>query len=150
MADIKDLSIPKDANARPAAVVYGFDPATGTFFPLAVEAVGDGTFKLKVSAAISVGDIEIGAVELKDHTSDTRVGVTADFKVLAKADDDPMQKLNITTLYTYVAAGDGAGKVQTIKEYPSGSAGGAPAKLTTLTYNSDDKVASMAVTDTTV
>jgi hypothetical protein len=150
MEDIKDLSIPRDANARPAACVFGFDPATGLFYPLAVEAVGDGTFKLKVAANITVGDIEIGAVEIKDYTSDERVGITADHKILAKADDDPMQKLNITTIYTYVVSGDGEGKVATVKEYPSGAAGGTPAKLTTYSYNSDSKVTSIAVTNTTV
>jgi len=144
-----DLSIPRDANGRPAAVLFGYNPTTDVFYPLAVEDMGDGTYKLKVDAVFS-GSITVGNVKIQSGSGAELADVSTDKKILAKADDDPMYKKNITTAYTYVAAGNGAGKIETMKEYPSGSAGGAAAKLTTFTYNSDDKVASMAVTDTTV
>jgi len=145
-----DLSIPRDANGRPASVVFGYDPVSDIFYPLAVEDVGDGTFRLKVKADLAVGDIEIGAVELKDASSDVRVIVRADGKVLSYSDDNPLEKKNITTLFTYVVAGNGIGKVATMKEYPSGAAGGTAAKLTTFSYDANNKVSSMVVTDTTV
>ena len=145
-----DVSMPRDANGRPAAVVFGYDPATDIFYPLAVENVGDGTYKLKVAASFS-GSITIGKVTLKSGSSDDVADVSTDKKVLAKADDDPMYKKNITTDFTYIGVGlPGAGKVATMKEYPSGSAGGAAAKLTTFSYNADSQVTKMAVTDTTV
>lgn len=149
LPEFNQLSIPIDANAKPAAVLFGYDPITDKFYPIGVEDLGDGTYRLKVTAEFS-GSISIGNVAIKSGSSDDLADVSADKKVLAKADDDPMYKKNITTIYTYVAAGNGAGKVETMKEYPSGSVGGAAAKLTTFTYNSDNKVSSMAVTDTTV
>lgn len=144
-----DLSIPRDANGRASSVLFGYDPTTDIFYPLAVEDVGDGTFKLKTTAEFS-GSITIGSVTIKSGSSEDLLDITADKKVKAKADDDPMYKANITTDYTYVVAGNGAGKVATMKEYPSGAVGGAPAKLTTFTYNSDDRATKIAVTDTVV
>ncbi len=72
------------------------------------------------------------------------------FQLVTAVDDNPMNKANITAVYTYVPSGYGVGKVATVKEYPTGAAGGSPAKLTTFTYNSSHKVASVAVSDTTV
>ncbi|MFA6971369.1 MAG: hypothetical protein WC208_08220 [Gallionella sp.] len=109
------VAIPIDKNARPVSVLYGFDSATGLFYPITVVDKGDGTFQL-----------------------------------LTAIDDNPMNKKNITMVYTYVVAGYGLGKVATVKEYPTGATGGAPAKLTTFTYGSNNKVSSVAVSDTTV
>jgi glucose/arabinose dehydrogenase len=144
-----DLAMPRDANGRAVATVFGYDPATDVFYPLAVEDMGDGTFKLKVTAEFS-GSISIGNVSIKSGNSADLATVTADKKVLAVADDDPMFKKNITTDYTYHASSPGLGKVATIKEYPSGSILGAPAKLSSYTYDVNDKISKVAVTDTTV
>lgn len=65
-------------------------------------------------------------------------------------DDSPMGKENIHTVYTYYTSGNGNGKTETIKEYPTGAGGGSPAKLTTYTYNANTKVESIVVSDTTV
>ena len=46
---------------------------------------------------------------------------------------------------TYVAAGDGAGKVQTVT-YKTGGSGGTTVAVLTLTYNTDDKVATVTRT----
>jgi hypothetical protein len=43
---------------------------------------------------------------------------------------------------TYVAAGDGVGKIQTVT-YKTGGSGGTTVAVLTLTYNSDDKVATV-------
>lgn len=147
--DFDQLSIPLDANARHAACVFGYDPVTDVFYPLAVEDLGDGTFRLKVAAEFS-GAITIGNVTLKSGSSANVADVTIDKKVLSKADDDPMYKKNITTGYTYRIVDPGLGKVETIKEYPSGAAGGSPAKLTTFSYNVNNQISMIAVTDTVV
>lgn len=182
-----DANIPMDVNARNVAAVWGYDPVSKKFHPLAVKDNGDGTYTLKIDAVIETGDIEIGAVEIKSYDSDDRahitdnsldVNVTAlpeitvtidretssvlaygqfgdnllalqvngDGKLLVMADDSPMTMQNMTAEYAYT----GTGKISTIKEYPTGAIGGAPAKLSTYTYNIDDKVEKIAVTDTTV
>ena len=65
---------PRDANFSVGSVLFGIDDATGAFVP--IRSTADG--KLSVSAAIVVEDIEIGAVEIKNSTSDDRVNVEAD------------------------------------------------------------------------
>jgi len=144
-----DLSIPRDANARPASVVFGYDPVADVFYPLAVEDMGDGTFKLKVSAEFA-GSISIGNVSLKDATGSQLAKVSLSGRVYANADDNPMEKLNIKSEYTYWETTPGLGKVKTIKEYPSDAISGDPAKITSYTYNVLDKIATATVTDTTV
>ena len=144
-----DLAMPRDANGRAVATLFGYDPTTDVFYPLAVEDLGDGTFRLKVAAEFS-GSITIGNVTLKSGSSADVADVTTDKKILAKADDDPMYKLNIKTEYTYRTSSPGNGKISTIKEYPSNAIPTEPAKLTTYTYDGSDRIASVTVTDTTV
>jgi len=151
MADKRftELSIPRDADGRVPAVGFGYDPVLDVFYPLAVTDLGDGRYKLQVEAAFS-GSISIGNVSIKDAVGTQLASVDADGHIMAYADDNPLKKANITSEYTYVASGYGVGKVETIKEYPTGASGGSPAKLTTYSYNVDNKVISIVVTDTTV
>ena len=76
--------------------------------------------------------------------------ITSDGKLRIYVDDSPLEKTNITAIYTYVAVGFGLGKTQTIKEYETGAIAGSPARLTTYTYGANDKVSSIVVTSTTV
>ena len=70
---------------------------------------------------------------------------------IQKIDDNLLNKTNITDVLTWVATGNpGEGNVATIKEYPTGAAGGTTARLITFTYNVDDQVTNIAITDTTV
>lgn len=149
--DISGKGMPLDANAKPVSVLYAFNPVTGGFSPLAVKVNADGTFTLKVDTAIEVEDIEIGAVEIKDATSDVRTKVSSDGKLFVAIDENPLNQTNLKYEYTYVATGlAGAGKVKTVKIYPALAVAGAPAKLTTYYYNSDDKVETVIVTDVVV
>ena len=95
------------------------------------------------SAPILMGlDYDTGAI--------VPVTFSPDGKIRVYIDDSPLQKTNMTAIYTYVTAGFGIGKTHTIKEYPTGAAGGTPARLTTYSYGSNDKVSSIVVSDTTV
>lgn len=61
-----------------------------------------------------------------------------------------MRELKLTQDITYVAEGNGAGEIGTIKDYPTGAVAGSPAILTTFTYDGDNKVIKIEVTKTTV
>ena len=62
---------PKDSQLQSAPVLMGLNYSDGTFVPIG--ATSDG--KLNVDASIVVEDIEIGAVEIKNSTTDDRVNV---------------------------------------------------------------------------
>lgn len=64
-------------------------------------------------------------------------------------DSSPLSQENMTSVFTYITVGTKQ-RVETIKEYVTGSAAGAAAKLTTLTWNLDGTIASSSTTDTTV
>ena len=55
----------------------GFDPVNNLFYPICVEETSPGKFCLatNATATIAPGDIQIGAVEIKDHTTDDRARV---------------------------------------------------------------------------
>lgn len=53
---------------------YGYDTSAGEWRRISVDADG----KLQIDATIETGDIEIGAVEIKDGDSDTRLDVESD------------------------------------------------------------------------
>jgi len=136
------------------------------FIPLAATVDADGLGVLKVDTELSVDSLSLNIDNLKIASTDGTVGnakyikVDADGTVhvtgvstisgVVDVDENPLNKANITAEYTYVAAGNGAGKVETIKEYATGAAGGQPAKLSTYSYNVDDKVTQIVVSDTTV
>jgi len=150
------------------ARLYGSHKSNGAvnFVPLAATLDADGLGVLKVDTELSVDALTLNIDNLKVASTDGTVGnakyikVDADGTVhvtgvstisgVVDVDENPLNKANITAEYTYVAAGNGVGKVETIKEYATGAAGGQPAKLSTYSYNAQDKVASIIVSDTTV
>ncbi len=105
-----------------------------------------GTINTSVGGVTTAVNTQIDTKTSVLNTSIAAV-TTAVNKVVS---DSPMNKANIKAEYTYVASGNGVGKVETIKEYPTAAIGGDPAKLTTYTYNADNKVLTITVTDTTV
>ena len=143
---------PMDEMHKPGSFIFGMNYATGDVVPASFTADG----KLNVGGVSGIV-VEIGKVAINDGVNDAILTTVAkdqtNFAVFVQSDSlakDTMYQQNITSIYTYVAAGLGIGKVQTIKEYPTGAAGGAPAKLTTYTYDGSNRVASIVVTNTTV
>ena len=95
-----------------------------------------------VDVTLEAGDIEIGAVEIKNATTDDRVTVdtdgnmaTIDFAKLVPAIYDYIA-------LTYVAAGNGAGEAETVT-YKTGGSGGTTQATLTLTYDASDNVATV-------
>lgn len=80
----KIKAIPYDQNGRPSSVlVLPVVDVSGNiigYLPPKVTDNGDGTASLSVTASVSIdpGDVEIGAVEIKDGTTDTRGKVRTD------------------------------------------------------------------------
>jgi hypothetical protein len=60
--------------ANKVVAMQGMD---GTLIPIVAVDQGDGTYVLGSSASIATGDLEIGAVEIKNPTNDTRAVVGA-------------------------------------------------------------------------
>lgn len=136
------------------------------FVPLRATLDADGLAVLQVDTELSVDALTLNIDNLKVASLDGTVGnakyikVDADGTVhttgvstisgVVDVDENPLNKANITAEYTYVAAGNGVGKVETIKEYLTGAAGGQPAKLSTYEYNASNKVSKITITDTTV
>lgn len=58
-------------------LIVGQDPTTGNFFPLKVieASAGEWVLDTNTTATISAGDLQLGALELKDHTNDDRARV---------------------------------------------------------------------------
>lgn len=94
----KIKAIPYDQNGRPASVlvlpIVGMDGLITGYLPPKVTDNGDGTGTLSVTANVSIGDvtltasdIEIGAVELKNGTDDTRAKVNASNELQVRDDD---------------------------------------------------------------
>ena len=168
---------PEDGQNRPAAVVMGFEYATGKFIPIA--STPDG--KLETTATMS-GSVTIGAVTIEDRNSSTRLdvmkgdgtaefnlagdhvqgiltfGVGRDGKVRAilqsnagaiSTDENPMGKTNMAQRFTWVTVA-GMQKPATLREYPQGAIVGAPAKLTTFTWNLDGTLDNSVTTDALV
>jgi len=134
------------------------------FIPLAATIDADGLGVLKVDTELSVDSLSLNIDNLKIASTDGTVGnakylkVDADGTIYANVtfpdildvDENPLKKANITAEYTYVVAGNGVGKVETIKEYATGAGAGDPAKLSVYSYNAQDKVSLIVVSDTTV
>ena len=148
------------------ARLYGSHKSNGAvnFVPLAATLDADGLGVLKVDTELSVDSLSLNIDNLKIASTDGIVGnakylkvdadgtvhTTGTFSGVIDVDENPLNKANITAEYTYVAAGNGVGKVETIKEYLTGAAGGQPAKLSTYEYNPSNKVSKITITDTTV
>jgi len=118
---------------------------------------------LPVKAELEVGDIEIGAVEIKDGHSDTRLDVELDdtknaiyvqSESLATEDKQDDIIAGIQSLVgfeipaydyialTYVASGNGAGEIETVTY----KAGGDTVATLTLSYDADNNIISITKT----
>ena len=64
------LKAPLDSVQEAQGLIAWYEQASGEFLPMRVQGTADG--ELKVSATLDASDIEIGAVELKNGTSDAR------------------------------------------------------------------------------
>ena len=91
---------------------------------------------------INAGDLEIGAVEIKNATTDDRatVDTNGNLSVINEASLVP-EEYNYIAL-TYVAAGNGVGEVETAT-YKTGGSGGSTVATLTLTYDASNRVASV-------
>lgn len=91
----------RDVNRVPTLI--GVSSATGTT-PITVY-VDPTTHELYVKTSINAGDIEIGAVEIKDGDSDTRVDVENDGVKNALVSKVSLYNIKITESgdYTYIA-----------------------------------------------
>lgn len=80
------FGVPKDAEhlttQDPCAVAYGVTPSN-EFIPLKIDSSG----RLEIAAEVTLdaGDLEIGAVEIKNYNTDDRAYVSPDHEVLAQA-----------------------------------------------------------------
>lgn len=112
------------------AQLFALDPASGNFMPVTWK---DG--KLQVDATLVVGDIEIGAVELKNRDTDDRQIVDPD----GSAHVTIVDKINGLPFATTIIRDPGTGLVSQIVE-----AAGGKTKTSTITRDADDNVASIA------
>ena len=139
---------PMDEMHKPGSFLFGMNYATGDVVPASFTSDG----KINVGGVSGIV-VEIGKVAINDGVNTAILTTVAqdqtNFAMFVQSESlakDTMFQQNITSLYTY----NGAGKVATIKEYPTGAAGGAPAKLTTYTYDGSNRVTSIVVSNTTV
>ena len=104
--------------------------------------------QLKVNADGSIdvtllnGDIQIGAVELKDGTSDTRAKIDTDGNLHVAIYNSLVPEIFDYIVLTYVAAGNGAGEVETVV-YKTGGAGGTTQATLTLAYDANNKLSTV-------
>lgn len=78
----ESIRFPHDANAEPVAILYGLDQDTGEIVPIKLKKNADETYSLDIQASIAATDIQIGAVEIKDHDSDKRADIVGDGEAL--------------------------------------------------------------------
>jgi len=78
MAFTQDTTKLGDRPVTLVAQLYDSVTQTHKVVPLRCKDNGDGSWSMDIQATIETGDIEIGAVELKDAGSDTRVKVKTD------------------------------------------------------------------------
>lgn len=113
------------------AQLFALDAASGNFKPVMVTPDG----KLKVDATLVVGDIEIGAVELKNRDTDDRQVVDPD----GSAHVTIVDKINGEPFATTIVRDPGTGLVSQVIE-----AAGGKTKTSTITRDADQNVASIA------
>lgn len=92
---------------------------------------GDGKEALAVDAVLSASDIEIGAVEIKDGSSDQRATVdsTGALKIF-----DAVANSLVPSTYDYISLGYTGDNVTTVT-FKSGGAGGTTVATLTLGYS---------------
>jgi hypothetical protein len=67
----QEIVIPRDKHWYPVSLLFGVKE-DGSFYPVKVTSEG----KLVIAADLQVPNIQIGAVEIKDDTSDARLNIT--------------------------------------------------------------------------
>ncbi|TAK59555.1 hypothetical protein [Methylobacter sp.] len=90
--EFKKQHCPQDANLVPAPPLIGTD-LLGNMKPLRVIDNGDGTYTLYIAADLTVSDIQIGAVEIKDGDTNVRTKVKqsgGEYAVLITANELPL------------------------------------------------------------
>lgn len=93
--------------------------------------------KLPVEAEISVGDIEIGAVEIKNATDDTRATVMSDGSQNALAVLDNVSNSLVPQTYDYITLNQTS--TEDIWTFKRGGSGGTTVSTITITYTSEAK-----------
>jgi len=98
--------------------------------------------RLPVDANLSVADIQIGAVEIKNATTDDRtiVDTNGNLSVINFAQLVPKEYDYIAL--TYVTVGNGIGEVETVT-YKTGGAVGTNVAVLTLTYDTNNNVSTI-------
>ena len=72
---VSPAATPRGTEAARHSQGYAYDPASGLWLPLRIDPA---TGRLLVDSNLTVSDIEIGAVEVKNATTDDRLVVNAD------------------------------------------------------------------------
>lgn len=126
---VTPLPLAEGSESEKHAQLFALDAASGNFKP--VEVTSDG--KLKVDAVIETGDIEIGAVEIKNRDTDDRQVVDPD----GSAHVTIVEKVNGLPFTTTITR-DANGLVMAITE-----SDGNKTKTSTISRNPDDTVASI-------
>lgn len=107
--------------------------------------VGDSPALMAGEISIETGDIEIGAVEIKNHDSDVRAEVDTDHRLTIRDYSKLVPEAYDYMLLTYVAAGNGAGEIETVT-YKTGGSGGSTVALLTLTYDANNEILTVTKT----
>ena len=88
---------------------------------------------------LSGSDIQIGAVEIKNATTDDRAFVDTSGNLAIRNFSQLVPEEHDHLTITYVAAGDGAGEIETVT-YRTGGAGGTVVATLTLGYDTSDRL----------
>ena len=97
---------PRDSQLSPASVLFGISPA-GSIVPIKLN--DDGKLEIAADITLEPGDIKIGAVEIQDRTSETRLDIVDEgaeitgednrtgILILARDSDDKARLLSVDT-----------------------------------------------------
>lgn len=100
------------------------------------------TISSSADVTLEAGDIQIGAVEIKNATTDDRVTVDTDGNMATIDFAKLVPKIYDYIDMTYVAAGNGAGEIETVT-YKTGGSGGTTQATLTLGYDSSDRLSTV-------
>ena len=87
-------------------------------------------------------DVQIGAVELKDGSTDTRAAVDSDGNLHVSIYNSLVPEIFDYIAITYVSGGNGDGEVETVTYKTGGSSGTTQATLT-LAYDANNKLSTV-------
>ena len=130
---------PRDSNRVPALLATS---SADGITPVPVYA-NPTTHKLEVDASLEVGDIEIGAVEIKNSTDDTRATVGAN-GLYVDVRNTIGQLIDVD--YDYVGVTWTVGTFTEVFVFKTGGSGGATVATVTVIYTDATKVQLVSVT----